>query len=977
MDEFFNAHGYTCGLVEIYDAMIDRVSKTLIEQNIINNIEPNVEDIDKIVRKRGYLQCKFKLDATTRLSLPIPTGSKYSATKAQIDGYFIIRGLSYAFVSMNEILPNYPIVSKIGNNIECKYRYYDNGYTYSLKVVSKDDDITIIYDNFTFKFAEFFISLSNYTNVNYLDLLTMFNMSVNHMSKKLTKHSNGIIIAIRSIQKDNDKKNDLENDEKQKVARFELLGTPFHVANILAIMLVRLFDAKYTNKFDDIDDEVFIRAEWASMTVETMINRAIFDKTGKVKEKFENGLYELTDKILSMFILNKAKNRKFQDKIGVTQELEQLTPIDALSHIRRLKVYMSEDQAPDRKREYNAKQYGYMCMFETSDSKAAGLNKAIACTALISRNEHEYSVINQPDLEYLITMDCEGNYPLFENGRFIGYVLDYKEFIRIVYEMKIEKDLMISAYLMNNIFCYNNDEGRLVRPLIHKDYNHCMYMDIGEYHTQSTDEFCSIAPLGLSAAMITFANMSPGPRNAYQCSMNKQVISFNKHKLTSTNHQEKILCNPSMPFVATEFTMKYLNDFQDFRHSNIVVIIMPDKSNNEDALIVNAASVQRGLFNNTKIITERIFKHGVSSSDPKEVEQLKTTKDSVKKFIRLNFSMDDNEEFVYDENGTVKVGTVLKNKMDMQQSLDLRKINPQQTHKYVSLHESTVFETRYHDDQFDPYLDYTEVKSSHFRKSDVGDKHATDAAQKGVIALLRNDWEMMQLPDGTIPDIQINPHGLPSRMTVGTLLNLLIGSYMFSTNKLHPKIKERMFKSDKYQNLSTYVPTNDTFYCVNATPFIDNEDMKKILKDADCHKARMFNPITGMWTATPVAYGVLPYVSLKQQICEKSAARLTGPIIEMTGQPIKGRKKDGGSALGEMEVNAFIGYSASNILHQRLFVQTDSTVMRYCALCKHINLVESTCNTCFNDTIPMNIRKPFLTYANIMASMGFDVYCGP
>lgn len=974
MEKFIDKHKYTCGLVEAYDAMIDRIQGILVKENLGTTVLGNNTPIDEIIRKRGYLQCSFTQYGKPSFSIPIPTGSKYSNVETKLHGHFIIRGLSYAFVSMNEILPNYPLVNKFGKNIECKYRYFHNGFTYSMKIISKNDQIIIAYDDLNVSINDFFRLLTdNDRDIDSTSIKAQFVNCVNHMASKLSKNPDNIITVINSLFESKESKVNDEDEETKNVFRFNLLGNSREIVCILAIMLVRLFEAKYTDEFDDIDDEIFIRAEWASLIVETIILKTLYEKDGKLRQRNKNDLHLLTDQITSMFINNKVRNRKFQEKIGVTQELECLTPIDSLSHIRRLKVYMSEDQAPDRKREYNDKQYGYMCMFETSDSKAAGLNKALAITTLISKNEEKYASTKIEALYDLISSDPEDAYPLFENGKFIGFIADPQEFIDIVYSIKMEdEESTISAYLMNDILCYNNDEGRLVRPLKSVMCDKEMYMDIGEYYHYETEEIYENACMGMSAAMITFSNMSPGPRNAYQCSMNKQVISFNINKLDSTNHQEKLLCNPSLPFTATNFTMKYLNDWEDFRHSNVIAVIMPDKSNNDDALIINKSSVERGLFNNIKLTIERIFKHEVSTFDPKESIQVNSHKDKIKVYVRLNF-----EDDGYDENGTIKVGETLTNKKDMQQALDLRKINPYQTHKYVSLHDSKVYRTYVHNAKEKSSEDYSEICSSHFRTSMIGDKHATDAAQKGVIALLRDDYDMVQLPDGTIPDIQINPHGLPSRMTIGTLLNLLLGSYMFSTDKMDKKIKERLFSVNKYPNLKNYVPTNKQFYVFDSTPFKDNKEIIDILKRSGCEKTKVYNPLTKMWTRNPVSYGVLPYVSLKQQICEKSAARLTGPNIPLTGQPIKGRKKDGGSALGEMEVNALIGYSADNILHRRMFIDTDITTAHVCTSCKYLNIANYKCPICNQDTLLINVRKPFVTYCEIMAAMGFKVYYGP
>jgi DNA-directed RNA polymerase beta subunit len=627
---------------------------------------------------------------------------------------------------------------------------------------------------------------------------------------------------------------------------------------------------------------------------------------------------------------------------------------------------MSEDEAPYRVREYNRNHRGYTCCYETSDSKAAGLNKVLAWTCLITRSSPNPAIVQQ------VKFDSSG-IPVFHNGRMIGYIDNPCD------DLSNKKpDDTWSMYVKQGVLCIHNDVGRLTRPMLYKGNK--IMVDMGEYikfHNE-LDEIYPSSILGLSALLTTFPHMSPGPRNNYQTSMNKQAISWCPSKLDSTRHEEKVLACPDMPYVLTDFAKHYLENFLDLRHTNVVVAVMSDMYNNEDAIIINKGAVQRGLFSNIKIINERVFLKETSNRTQNEIKQLRTGE---KVFIRTSFdtnsksiiyedgkySKEDGDSYTYNEDGSISPWNIVSNGSIIQTMLDTTKIQPRRDFKYEQIHPMVTFRNRIHKtDQLDEV--YSEIIGFRFRIPEPGDKFATDISQKGVCAILKDECDMIQLPDGTIPHIIINPHGFPSRMTVGTLLNMAIGKYLCRVHDLS-NIKEHLQSMNGCEKLKNMVlGWKDHFHSVNASIFRNIDDLIEIMKEYDVGE-NVFHGSIGLWTEKPVYYGILPYIALKQQIDEKSAARLTGPIVPMTGQPILGRKKGGGSALGEMEVNALIAYDAMGILHERMTL-IDQTNAKYCPTCFLINVIGDECSKCKGKMKLINSRTSFITFVHLLYSMG-------
>lgn len=956
MDEFFQTHGYDANLVAIYDDCIDHIISVLNATVI-----PCKLPLADIIRKRQSLTVQLYKDDKIILQLQIPTGSKYYHGNYDVKGYFVVRGLTYVFVSMDQAFPSYPIVRSINKKMVCTYNFVDKGFSRYLKLERSTDGYIIV--SF-YKERHTLSSFFSYINLAYSEDMSDINVQRDYTTachKLCANIPNKSFIYEVCINIEPEESNKLDQSYADKIrVRFSY----DEIINVLAYMSTKLISSCLTGQIDDIDDESFKRVQCAGSTILNMIYRNIYN--------LEHDTYHIDnlsligENVQKMFLNSKVANLAGSVKKGVTQELESATIISALSHIRRIKVYMSEDEAPYRVREYNRNHRGYTCCYETSDSKAAGLNKVLAWTCLITRSSNVPSIVHQAKFD-------SSGMPVFHNGRMIGYVENPCDDL----SLKESNDTW-SVYIKQQTLCVHNDAGRLTRPMLYKGKT--IMVDMGEYmrfHDQ-LEEIHSSSILGLSALLTTFPHMSPGPRNNYQTSMNKQAISWCPTKFDSTHHEEKILGCPDMPYVLTDFGKHYLEEFLDLRHTNVVVAIMSDMHNNEDAIIINKGAVQRGLFSNIKIINERVFLKETSNRTQSEIKQLRHGE---KVFIRTNFdtastsivyedgeySKEDGDTYMYNEDGSVCSWNVVSSGDVIQTMLDTTKIQPKRDFKYEQIHPMVTFRNRIHKtDQLDEV--YSEISGFRFRMPEPGDKFATDISQKGVCAVLRDECEMVQLPDGTIPHIVINPHGFPSRMTVGTLLNMTLGKYLCKVHDLS-NIKDHLQSMNGCEKLKSMVlGWKGYFHSVNASVFRNVNDLIELMKEYDIGES-VFHGGVDLWTEKLVYYGILPYIALKQQVDEKSAARLTGPIVPMTGQPISGRKKGGGSALGEMEVNALIAYDAMGILHERM-ARIDQVDVKYCPNCFFINAIGDRCSKCGIKLELINSRTSFVTFVQLLSSMG-------
>lgn len=185
------------------------------------------------------------------------------------------------------------------------------------------------------------------------------------------------------------------------------------------------------------------------------------------------------------------------------------------------------------------------------------------------------------------------------------------------------------------------------------------------------------------------------------------------------------------------------------------------------------------------------------------------------------------------------------------------------------------------------------------RKPEIGDKFASRYSQKGTTGFLYKSIDLPFTAQGLVPDIIMNPHGIPSRMTVGKLLETLLGKVAVCTGQIQ-----------------------------DATPFIayDFESFKTTLKNFGLNELGnevMYNGQTGQMFDALFFYGPTYYQRLKHMVADKVHSRESGPVQLLTRQPAEGRSRDGGLRLGEMERDVLIAHGIPKFLKERMMDSSD------------------------------------------------------
>ncbi|KAI5176533.1 DNA-directed RNA polymerase II subunit RPB2, partial [Pancytospora epiphaga] len=384
----------------------------------------------------------------------------------------------------------------------------------------------------------------------------------------------------------------------------------------------------------------------------------------------------------------------------------------------------------------------------------------------------------------------------------------------------------------------------------------------------------------------------------------------------------------------------------------IVAIACYTGYNQEDSIIMNQASVDRGLF---RSFLYRTYSDQENMARPGTNEEFKKPERGVVVKMRNH-----NYEKL-SEDGLIHPGTrvtgddVLIGKitpiLDPEKST---KESPFYVYKDSStvmrrtesgIVDSVVLTTK------DGYK-FAKIKVRSTRTPQVGDKFASRHAQKGTVGIMLRQEDMPFTADGLIPDIIINPHCIPSRMTIGHLLECLLG---------------------KVSALSAEEG--------DATPFSDYsvEQMSEKLKSFGFHSRGlevMHSGFSGHKLRAQIFVGPTYYQRLKHMVDDKIHARARGALQVMTRQPVEGRSRDGGLRFGEMERDCIISHGAAAFLKERLMDVSDSHSCHVCDICGLLAIAGKDfleCRGCSNQTAISKIQIPYAFKLLIQELMAMNI----
>lgn len=449
--------------------------------------------------------------------------------------------------------------------------------------------------------------------------------------------------------------------------------------------------------------------------------------------------------------------------------------------------------------------------------------------------------------------------------------------------------------------------------------------------------------LGIMANNIPFPDHNQAPRVTYQSAMGKQAVGIHvTNYRTRMDTMSHVLNYPQKPLVRTKIS-DLINSNEMSAGTNVIIAIATFTGyNQEDSVMMNRSSLERGLFNSTFYRTYKEHCNKNHSTGEEEVFVNPVIKNA-KKMKPFNYDKLHEDGFVpenvYVDNGDIIIGKCMPQKKDesfiYKDSSIVLKNNEAGFVDRVCANDNCFKNVN-----ADGYV-YAKVRMRNMRCPVIGDKVSSRHGQKGTIGMIYNQEDMPFSQSGLIPDIIMNPHAVPSRMTIGQLLECIM--------------------SKSCAHMGTFG---------DATPFTDVSvhNLTAILEECGYHSHGneiMYNPRTGEQMTTSIFIGPTFYQRLKHMVHDKQHSRSSsGPVVLMTRQPSEGRARDGGLRLGEMESECMIAHGSLGFLKERMMECSDNYRMFICKKCKvpaNVNPYSSIykCYNCLNTTDFSQVRIPY------------------
>jgi len=689
-------------------------------------------------------------------------------------------------------------------------------------------------------------------------------------------------------------------------------------------------------------------------------------------------------------------------KIGVSQVLNRLNYVASLSHLRRVSTPIEKTGKLIAPRKLHNTQWGYICPSETPEGHSVGVVKNMSSTASVSIYSNvnilkdyfkKLNVIIP--LEKTSIEEKHNLVRLFINGAWVGNLAN-KDVTETIDNLKKAKRSgkihMFTGIIWKPMFkelWLTTEAGRLLRPLfvgetirevlgneaLVKEINDCKtwnelllwtspkgnqlieYIDPGETESSyiamtfkeinedSTHvEIHPSTALGTLASNIPFPDHNQSPRNSYQAAMGKQAMGMYalnfKDRFDTMAH---VLCYPQAPFVSP-FMSKFYGSQTMPSGQNVTVAIMTYTGyNQEDSVMINRGALDRGLFRSIfyRTYKDEERKNQTSGEEEKFVKPDSTTTKQIK---HANYDKLGPDGFVpentFVDADDILIGKVVPIRVPTGTVVPAGTKRLRDVSRTIRNNETGWVDKIFKNRNGEGYS-FVKVRVRQDRIPEIGDKFSSRHGQKGTLGMILNPQDMPQTASGIVPDIIINPHAIPSRMTIAQFMETLLGKACCEIGCLG-----------------------------DGSPFneVTIDNLAAILRDKyklePYSNEVLYNGYTGRMMETNIFTGPVYYQRLRHCSADKIHSRSSGPLVMLTRQPAEGRAREGGLRFGEMERDAVIAHGVSEFTKERFMECSD---LFRCHSCRDCGLIAITnpqqgiwqCRGCGNTTNFSPIEIPY------------------
>src|SRR3989338_7086575 len=681
-----------------------------------------------------------------------------------------------------------------------------------------------------------------------------------------------------------------------------------------------------------------------------------------------------SDYLTKRIISHMATGQWVGGRTGVCQRLERTNFVRTVAHLRNVISPLSSSQEHFEARALHATHWGRLCAEETPEGVNIGLRKYLALFGVITETSKDLDMIRE-----LVKKEVsEEGTIVFINGEIAGRSLKPQELVNKLRNKRrsggIDPQISIIYNKDFEEVHVNTDSGRLQRPIIIMENGKSVlnekhlekleageltwqdllkqgaieYMDaeeennsyiaIDRSHIANDHTHVEIDPgtvLGMSASLVPFGTHNRGDRVNFGAKMSGQALGmFATNYLMRTDTKSDILIYSQVPLVNTIVANESDMDTHP-QGQNITIALMSFNGYNmEDGIVFNKASIERGFGRS-------VFFRSYATEEKKywgiEKDEIKIPDKAVNGYRTEEAYANLGQDGIVNRETQVESGDVLIGKVS-----PLRFFGPVESFMVETENRRETSETIRHGEEgiVDNVIISETISGNKLVKINVrsdripelGDKFASRHGQKGVVALIVPEEDMPFTADGITPDIIINPHAIPSRMTLGQLLEIIASKVTSLTGN---EVDSSVFAEVSEENI---------------------RDMLKKSGFRDDGKEAMCDGTTGRMLEARILVGPCYYQKLHHMVANKIQSRARGPVTLLTKQPTAGRAKHGGLRLGEMEKDCLIAHGAALLLKERfssdrykvpvcdkcglVAVEDFTKGKKYCPVCKKTKIID-------------------------------------
>ena len=647
----------------------------------------------------------------------------------------------------------------------------------------------------------------------------------------------------------------------------------------------------------------------------------------------------------------KAFKGKWQGKDGISQELSRLAYLGTVAHLRRVNLQMDKGTKVVEPRRIHASTWGLMCPADNPDGSNIGMIKSMTLFCALSTASPSIDVLKKlialPEftpIHRIHPSTWKSTWTkVFINSDLVGVLESNTEAIH-KYMLKSRRDGSIHKFVslcwnrLQNEYQIFTDAGRPSRPVYREKtreddirngntwqdiLNHIDYIDAQETESVRismepfSDKFLSeihgTIIFSASAGVIPNADFNQAPRNFFSCQQTKQACSlystaFSKRFdtiATLLNHAQRPLSQTWLynPVLGSNGCLPY-------GENAIVALAIYGGYNQEDSILLNDSALRRGMFHTTYYHSYDILEEMIDPATQTHTEFANLSTDP-----KYREAVPRKKEYNYeylDSDGIIRKGVEIDD-----ETILVGIVSPKTdaTTGYVKGHNDVSYTPKRGqrgiiDDVYryitPEGLRGVKIRVAEHRTPVLGDKFSARHGQKGTVGFRIPEEDMPFTSSGLRPDMIVNPHAFPSRMTIGQFVESMATKLGVHMGAL-----------------------------IDSTPFTTQNrvtEVKKLLDKAGYHPYGheiLYNGHTGEMMPVEIFMGPTYYLRLKHMVEDKINYTTRGPRKLLTHQPVEGRSNEGGLRIGEMERDALISHGATKFLHESLMDRSDGAEVSF------------------------------------------------